>query len=302
MENLFTILSSNRQFTRKKKFDKLNCNPKNISSKNKLIKSDSCLDGKTIILLKKIWNKRHPDMKIQARNKNVIWNKLKNYMSYSCSNEKCWIDQIINNSDKKQKLKNELFAPNAPNSWKNNITEWLSSLDIKNVMKQYEEKHNNFLFIGPSPIDFEVKYENSCVWPELCNFSVENYLKNNKTKIGFIFNTDPHYKSGSHWIALFLDLDKKKIFFFDSNGNEAPNEITDLIKKIVLQCNKLNIKLKIDSNVGFTHQKQNTECGMYCLYFIINILDNKKSLKYFKSKIIPDKSMIELRNKYFKIN
>ena len=47
-------------------------------------------------------------MKIQARNKNVIWNKLKNYMSYSCSNEKCWIDQIINNSDNYQTFEEQL--------------------------------------------------------------------------------------------------------------------------------------------------------------------------------------------------
>ena len=302
MESLFNIISSNKNFTRKnKKFNKLNCNPKNISSK-KLIKKSSCLDGKTINLLKKIWNKRHPDMKITARNKKVIWNKLKNFMSSSCSNEKCWIDQTINNTNENKKIKKELFAPNAPNSWKNNITEWLSSVDIKRVMKQYEEKYNNFSFIGPSPIDFEEKYENSCVWPELCNFSVNKCFKDKNTKIGFIFNTDPHYKSGSHWIALFLDLDKKKIFFFDSNGNKEPPEITKLINKITIQCNNLNIKLKYDSNVGFRHQKQNTECGMYCLCFIINILDKKTGFNFYKTKVIPDTIMIKLRKIYFNVN
>ena len=203
--------------------------------------------------------------------------------------------------EKGQKIKKDLFAPNAPNSWKNNITEWLSSVDITDVMNQYEEKIKDFLFIGPSPIDFQEKYNNSCVWPELCNFSVKQCLKNKKKRIGFIFNTDPHYKSGSHWISLFLDLDKKKIFFFDSNGNAEPNEIKQLIKKITQQCEELNIKLKHDSNVGFRHQTKNTECGMYCLYFIINILDKKTGFKYYKTNVIHDNSMIKLRNKYFNI-
>ena len=37
-------------------------------------------------------------------------------------------------------------------------------------------------------------------------------------KIGIIFNTDPHNKSGSHWISLFIDVKKKIICFFDSVG------------------------------------------------------------------------------------
>ena len=52
----------------------------------------------------------------------------------------------------------ESFAPTAPDSWKRNINEWLSSLDIKKVMKQYEDKHSDFSFFGPSPIDFDEKY------------------------------------------------------------------------------------------------------------------------------------------------
>ena len=44
-------------------------------------------------------------MKITARNKKVIWNKLKNFMSSSCSNEKCWIDQTINNTNENKKIK-----------------------------------------------------------------------------------------------------------------------------------------------------------------------------------------------------
>ena len=301
MENIFNIVISNKKFTQKnKKFNKLNCNPKNISSK-KLVKSDSCLDNKTINLLKNLWNKRHPDMKITSRNKKVIWNKLKNFMGSSCENEKCWIEETLGNNERSKKIKKDLFAPNAPNSWKNNITEWLSSVDITNVMNQYEDKYNDFLFIGPSPIDFQEKYNNSCVWPELCNFSVKQCLKNKKKKIGFIFNTDPHYKSGSHWISLFLDLDKKKIFFFDSNGNTEPNEIKELIQKIIKQCEELKIKLKHDSNIGFRHQIKNTECGMYCLYFIINILNKKTGFKYYKTNTIKDSSMIKLRNKYFNI-
>ena len=52
-----------------------------------------------------------------------------------------------------------------------------------------------------------------------------------KHKLGFIFNTDKHYQSGSHWIAMFVDLKSKQIFYFDSNGNAMPIQIKQLISK-----------------------------------------------------------------------
>ena len=44
---------------------------------------------------------------------------------------------------------------------------------------------------------------------------------------------------------------------------------------------------------------RNTECGMYCLYFIISLLSNKHDFNYFNTKRIPDKHVEEFRNIYF---
>ena len=38
-------------------------------------------------------------------------------------------------------LKKYTFAPKAPDEWKENPTEWLTSIDILEVMKQYEKKY-----------------------------------------------------------------------------------------------------------------------------------------------------------------
>ena len=35
-------------------------------------------------------------------------------------------------------------------------------------------------------------------------------MKRGKTKIGIIFNTDPHDKPGQHWISMFINIKKKK--------------------------------------------------------------------------------------------
>ena len=47
------------------------------------------------------------------------------------------------------------FATPQPKEWKRKPTEWLTSVDIMGVMKQLEIGNKHFLFIGPSPIDFD---------------------------------------------------------------------------------------------------------------------------------------------------
>ena len=72
-----------------------------------------------------------------------------------------------------------------------NPQEWLSSDEITDVMKQYEDKYDNFVFLGPSPIDFEsantnIVHDNKeiCVWPELCNFNLKAIFQIILRKLG----------------------------------------------------------------------------------------------------------------------
>ena len=168
-------------------------------------------------------------------------------------------------------------------------------------MKQYEHAYPSFTFIGPSPIDFnKKKLFGQCVWNDLCNFELETYIKRGKNKIGIIFNTDPHYLDGSHWICLFINLEQNYIYYFDSQADATPKEITKFIKKIKSQANKLDINLKKYKNKT-DHQKTDTECGMYVLYVIIELLKNNKTPQNF-DKRVPDKDMEYLRKVFFNFN
>ena len=276
--------------TQKKKFIKLNCSPK---SQFKF----TCLNTKTLYKLKNAWNKKNKN-KIKSNNEKDIWIFLKKHIK-DCNNEKCWIDKLLKNKNKTQKIKKDLFRPVSPESWKNNPIEWLSSNDIIEVMKQYEIKFPTFKFLGPSPIDFNFKkIFNQCVWEDLCKFNLKNLLDLGYKKIGIIFNTDPHYKSGAHWVCLFIDLSLNYIYFFDSTGDKPQIQIVNLIKKIKRQAIQLNINLELIINKK-QHQKGDTECGMYVLVIIILLLKNKKQPHDFDKIRIPDKKMIEIRNILF---
>ena len=298
MENVFSEkMKKNKS---KKNFTSLKCHPK-----NKSFKKSSCLDLNTLLMLKQFWNKRHPDRKIKTRKKENMWTEIKNSMSDGCNHEMCWIDNVVPNMKTKHRLKNELFVPKMPETWKLNSTEWLSSVEISDVLKQYEEKYDDFLFLGPSPIDFDntniVDTNNNdvCVWPELCNFNLKAHVANKIKRIGMVFNTDKHYQDGSHWVSMFLDIPSEKLFYFDSAGNGPPKEIKTLCEKIKNQAIKMNMKLNVDNNDGKQHQIQNTECGMYCLYFIISLLTKKHNVNYFKKKTIRDNLVKQFRTIYF---
>jgi len=256
-----------------KKTKKVNCSPKPKDEINDF----SCYTNKSLIVLRDHWNARHPDSKITTNSPKEIHKQISEYLKDICDSEACWLKQKTDFGQLESDMADS-FAPESPSEWKKNPNAWLSSTDIMKVMKQYEKAYKCFEFMGPSPIDFDTKkLYGECVWDELCNFSLEEQIKKGKTKIGIIFNTDPHNKPGQHWISMFINIKKKNIFFFDSVGDEAPDEIKKLIERIKEQGLALNKKIvfKVDSNAGTEHQYGNTECGIYSIFFIVHMLEDK---------------------------
>ena len=278
-------------------FKKLQCAPK----KDKIQKL-SCYSEKDLIKMKNLWNTRHKDIPIVSTSPADIWADLKEKMANACYNEACWLKQKFMENNIDDELLHT-FAPKSPTKWKERHTTWLNSTDIEKVMQQYEYYFPCFRFIGPTPIDFDTHtYEDTCVWDDLCHFEIATQIKAGINKIGIIFNTDPHTKGGAHWISLFINLKKKFIFFFDSNGTKIPKEIDVFCKRVIEQAAKEGIKLKFDQNAPFAHQEGNTECGMYSLYLIISLLRETHSYPFFKKTKISDEAMEHLRDVYYNPN
>jgi hypothetical protein len=198
-------------------------------------------------------------------------------------------------------------------------------------MKQYEMSEHDFKFIGPTTIDFDSKPQDwggRCVLEDLCRFDLARFIRAKKTKIGIVFNLDKHDQSGSHWVSLYIDIDHKIIFFFDSADNPIPIEIykkvfreggqgksapvvnLPLVNRILEQGHKEGIHFKFYTNQGNQHQQSNTECGMYSLFFIITMLTGENPfikrrmsmparIRLFLKKKIPDKLMISCRKLFY---
>jgi hypothetical protein len=298
----------------KRKLKKMNCNPG--------VKSDvknSCYTSSALAHIKGAYNSTHND-KITSSHPTDIWKNLRDNLN-ECPREDCWLNEIKNKESRRQ-LDDILFAPDRPSDWDNDPVAWLSNYDIAAVLRQYEKSHPEFKLLGPTAIDYDtVLYDDKCVWNDLCRLSMENLVRRNKRKLGIVFTLDKHDGPGSHWVSMFVDLDNSMIFYYDSALNAVPQEVSKLKREIIKQGKNLEKPIHFNFMQNeISHQSTNTECGMYCLFFIITLLTEKldrqikrdlygggkkpknkffELLPVFTDPGLSDDMMIRFRQKYF---
>ena len=298
-----------RKTKRKTKYTlkRMNCSP---AVKGKTVSRDSCLTPEILRKVKDYYNMSHPNTPITKDAPSKIWISLKQRLK-TCDKEDCWLD-LITDDEVRNTIDSYIFAPDQPSSWKNKPNKWLSTNDIHKILLQYQVSHPNFRVIRPTPLDFDAKIgeekQKKCVTEELCNFDLNNEINNGKTKFGLVFNLDKHDQPGSHWVALYIDADSQITYYMDSVGDSAPIEIQNLIGRVKEQASLIGIDIT-EHETHVSHQRGNTECGMYCLYFIITMLTGETEdttlntmddrIALFKGSRIPDKYISEFRNKYF---
>jgi hypothetical protein len=262
--------------------------------------SITCYNKEDLLLLIKAYNKnKNPSSHITTskKSKKQLWLDLHEKMSKDCQNEWCWLEQDFIPSSYSRKLQ-ENFKPTMPDEWKQNPFEWLSNVDIELVMKQYEKKFVNFLFLGVFPVDCPEEIQ--C---ELTNIQIETIInKLGKTRLGIVYNLDKHNQPGSHWVSVYIDCKKGVIMYFDSNGIEPPILIHNFLLKIQKQLQEyyttfIQSEKKVEVFINTTQfQFGNSECGVFSMNFIISHLQGKNISK----KNTNDETMNELRKKYYK--
>ena len=194
--------------------------------------------------------------------------------------------------DNKEILENIVFRPEGPQG----KFDWLSTLDINNVLFQYENKYPDFKFLGAVPMDF-----NDLDYLPFKNIDFDDFYKNNIYRLGVIFNLDESYKSGSHWVSLFIDLKKGQIYYSDSYGIRPENRVVNFMNKIENYLKKKGI-YNIDIKHNKTqHQQGNSECGVYSINFILRLLKGK-TFDHITRKRLTDNKVNKCRLKYFNKN
>lgn len=285
---------------------------------SKTYNGGSCLTLNSLKLITASYNKKSKDSdKIRiSNNKEDMVKQLEKKLSNKCDNQTCWlrldIIQQLEDEQIKEDILTNTFRPEGPKK----KYEWLSTTDINDVVTQYQEKYQDFLFLGALPADFEeiqILGINNLDFLELEN--------NNKYKIGMIINLDVHTQGGSHWVALYTDLKKRQIYYFDSFAKKPYIRTKKFINKIVkyIYKKKYNKELNITSLIknikggGDTtylkdfdiryntvqHQFNSSECGVYSINFIVRLVGGE-SFDEITQNITKDNEMNKCRTKYFR--
>lgn len=224
---------------------------------------------------------------------------LEMHLNVNPGNELSFVNALPLNDSEKDYLRSTYLRPAQPPKWRDDPDMWLDSTNIENVMKQYEDAYPSFEFMGPFPIDFAAPdpYKKSstqqCLIKEICELRVKDAIRNGTKYIGIVYNLDPHFKDGSHWVANFIDIPAHKCYYFDSYGYEPPKQVSRFMKWLTTQ----DPQMKLSYN-AHRFQHKDSECGMYSLYFIIRMLMGD-DFKPFCRREPPDSTMLDLRDWLF---
>lgn len=264
----------------------------------------SCIPLDLLVEMAISYNKQNKNNKIKLyknldtlnpkKYKNYLVKQFKSRLKEICKDQKCWVKQNFVNDLKKEMthyLKKLTFRPSGPNG---KFT-WLNTLNVNNVMHQYENKYDDFKFYGAVPIDFDDLPE-----LKIKDIDFNNLEKNEQiSRLGFVFNLDESWKSGSHWVALHADLKKGQVYFFDSYGIRPEKRIRALMRRMERYLREKGVKNPDINYNKVRHQYKNSECGVYSLHFIIKMLEGK-TFKEVTENIVSDDDINKCRKIYFR--
>jgi len=274
----------------------------------------SCIPKDVLIQMANKWNEKNKTNKIIiSQDKKKLVKQFENKLSNKCNNHSCWFGlEFVKQLENYSLLKDNMFLPKGPSG----KYEWLSTSDIDNVINQYQEIHKDFLFLGAVPYDFD-----NLKFLGIHNLDFNKLESSGTHKIGMVINLDEHYKSGSHWVGLYTDLNKNQIYFFDSVGKKPRKRIKIFINRITkyLYRKKYNKELDINNIIQhgsassdlnkllnhfdirynhIQHQFKDSECGVYSINFITRLVSGE-SFDNIINNVIKDDKMNSFRKNYF---
>jgi hypothetical protein len=230
--------------------------------------------------------------------------------------EASWVAAVQGRDPALARRISRAFRPQHPVEWMQNPRFWLSSVDIEQVLKQYDESHglstpHRFRFVGVFPRDFarRSQWSGRCVSDEMCSLSVASLRSAGCARFGIVFNMDESHQRGSHWMACFgcvdpADRRRFGVFYYDSVGHAPPKEVQAFMQRLAAEA-----RAEFGENVGrrfaidwnrHRRQYKNTECGVYAIYFIVACLTTRRPFAHICEAMGNDDAVHKLRTIFFR--
>lgn len=244
----------------------------------------TCFKKDQLELIANIINSKEQKQVIPVTTLKKTHAKIKEHFKNECGDkEYCWLEHLDYDA---RRVLYDVFRPKRPLEWSNNPRTWLNNNDIKVVMKQYEKLHKDFEFLGVFSIDFSQYHGSTCISNlmdnfNMCTFDIKQIKAKKHKRFAFVLNLDTINEPGSHWVALYCNLNPKLanfgIYYYDSVTSPAHQDVKkfmNLVKSQVLRDHpRLGKRFELEFN-KVQRQFKNTECGMFCITYLTQCVKN----------------------------
>lgn len=126
---------------------------------------------------------------------------------------------------------------------------------------------------------------------------IKHFAKEKKP-FGWIMNTDPAGKPGTHWVAIIVKPNDS-VNYYDSFGMPAPPDIAKNLKKVV-DITKPTTLMKFKENKIKSQSVTSDNCGWFCMKFISDMLSGKPFIECtgFSNVIKGEKEIEQFKKKF----
>lgn len=174
-------------------------------------------------------------------------------------------------------------------------TNLLNNVVIDNTLKLWVQEFPDFFPCHFAMMDFKQTQE------EFETIDLCKVFESGKKIFACVLNTDVSSGPGKHWVSVVVNarnLSNIQIMYYNSAGNPPPKPVVEWMERRRHELKKLG-KPDVIPITRVRHQKSDTECGVYSLYFIRCCLDGVEP-SFFFDNVISDEAMMEFRKHCFR--
>ncbi len=173
-----------------------------------------------------------------------------------------------------------------------NKEKWLTNVDINEVMKQYESLfEGSFRYISTVPANIQDSYDTIDEFKQSFHIGDLQYYMYNAMIINLSLIDTP----GTHWVCVFVDRPSQTFEYYDPIGKPIPRTMRPLLNYI--NPDRFRVITSKEK-----HQKTGSQCGVYCMYYIVARLCNIPIKTIWKDLAMTNSAMTRKRDFFFALH
>lgn len=197
------------------------------------------------------------------------------------------------------------FVPVAPPEWKSDPDTWLSNEDIDAAIMSMTRDRDDFRYLRALSVDFDERLPGGrgCVTP-VCDMRLDDISRGGRVaRAAIVINLDDHRGPGTHWVALFKVLPgapRPGFYYYDSTGKRPPARVDRFVERLGAEVAAREGGEPPEYMYNdLVHQRGNTECGVFCINFVREMLRPGATFERTCARMGQDAEMFKLRERFF---